>query len=84
MLTRGRLVVIGGKNYHEMNAKVRRNAPRIRARKKSVSLPFDLLERAEKAAATDGRNFSNYVQRLIAADLSPAPARAVALKEVVA
>lgn len=37
--------------------------------KKSVSMPAELLGAAKRAAAADGRSFSNYVARLIAADV---------------
>lgn len=36
-------------------------------------MPPDLLEKALKAAEAEHRTFSNYVQRLIAADLKTKP-----------
>lgn len=48
---------------------MKRRTKTVAVAKKSVSFPGDMLERAEKRAAAKRRNFSNYIQSLVADDL---------------
>jgi hypothetical protein len=47
--------------------------------KKTVSLPAELAEAAEKRAGEERRNFSNYLQSLIARDLASADPQRLSL-----